>query len=311
METRSYNDFDEFSEDVTSFDGRILLNHPRTPEWTIRRIDLDGIHVQIASVGSGTIVEGESWDGYAIYLPLTVACRKIINGMDIDKHSMLMMGPRSDIYLSSVVEHDWCSIFVPIDVLTRAGNSLEMSLGGEKGACRLTRPNHQLVMQARSLVRDIQFAAATCSQFEHTLAATIAAAKAVKFVSLIVGETKIDEPHQKGRRRISRQEIIRRCNGLLEEREGEHISVRELTARAEVSERTLETVFKEFYGEVPSRYLQLRQLKQIHSALRAAEADKNTVTEILADHGEYEFGRFAGCYRSLYGELPSKTLIAD
>jgi AraC family ethanolamine operon transcriptional activator len=311
LETRSFDDFDEFAETVTSFDGRILLNNPSTPEWTSSHFDLGGIHIQIGLVGSGTIVEGESWDGYLIYLPLTVACRKIINGTDIDKHSILMMEPRSDICLSSAVEHNWCSIFVPIDVWTRAGNSLELSLDGEKGACRLTRPNRKLVMQGMSLVRDLQFAAATCPQFEYTPAATIAAAEAMKFVSLIFGERKIDKPHRKGRRRISRQEIIRRCNGLFEEREGDHISVRELTARAEVSERTLGTVFKEFYGEVPTRYLQLRQLKQIHSELRAAEADKKTVTEILADHGEYEFGRFAGYYRSLYGELPSKTLNAD
>jgi len=33
VESRSYNDFDEFAEDVSSFDGRILLNHPSKPKW--------------------------------------------------------------------------------------------------------------------------------------------------------------------------------------------------------------------------------------------------------------------------------------
>ena len=311
LETRTFDDFDEFAEAIGSFDGRILLNNPNTPEWTRSHFELGGIHIQIGVVGSGNIVEGTSWDGYMVYLPLTGACKKVLNGSEISKHSLLIFEPGSDICLTSAYEHSWCSIFVPTDVWTRAGNSLGLSLGGEKGACRLTRPNRQLVMQGMSLVRDLQFAAANCSQFESTPAATIAAAEAMEFVSLIVGEGKIHEPHQKGRRRISRQEIIRRCNGLFEERDGEHISVRELTARAEVSERTLETAFKELYGEVPTRYLQLRQLNQIHSALRAAEAYKKTVTEILADHGVHEFGRFAGHYRRLYGELPSKTLNAD
>jgi AraC family ethanolamine operon transcriptional activator len=105
-------------------------------------------------------------------------------------------------------------------------------------------------------------------------------------------------------------EIFRRCKELLDEQEGKHVQVRELTKIAGVSERTLEMVFKEFLGEVPRRYLQLMQLKRIHCALRAPNFDARTVTEILADHGEYEFGRFAGHYNRLYGELPSQTLKA-
>jgi AraC family ethanolamine operon transcriptional activator len=83
-----------------------------------------------------------------------------------------------------------------------------------------------------------------------------------------------------------------------------------LATAAGVSVRTLETAFKEYFDEVPSHYLQLRRIKQIHSALCAAKVGEKTVTEILADHGEWEFGRFAGNYRSLYGEFPSQTLQA-
>jgi len=308
VESRSYNDFDEFAEDVSSFDGRILLNHPSKPKWTISHIDLGEVHIQVGLLGSGNIVEGTSWDGYLVYLPLTGACRKILNGSEIDMHSLLLFEPGSDICLSSAFEHSWCSIFVPTDVWTRVSNPLILSLGGEKGACRVTRPNRQLAMQGRSLVRDIQFAAATCLQFESTPAATIAAERAMKFVSRVVGEKPIGEPHRGGRPRISRKEIFYRCKELLDEQEGKHVAVSDLTKIARVSERTLETAFKEYLGEVPRRYLQLRHLKQIRCALRASKVDERTVTEILADHGEYEFGRFAGRYHSQYGELPSQTL---
>jgi AraC family ethanolamine operon transcriptional activator len=311
VDTRSYTDFDEFAEEVTAFDGRILLNHPNKPKWTISHIDLCGVHIQSSLVGSGSIVEGVSWDGYVVYLPLSGACKKILNGTEIDKHSLLLFEPGSDFFLSSASEHIWCSIFVPIDVWTRAGNPLILSLGGEKGSCRVTRPNRQLAMQGRSLVRDIQFAASTCPQFESTPAATIAAEKAVKFVSRVVGEIPNGEPHRDGRPRISRIEIIRRCKELLDEQEGKPVSVSEMTKIARVSERTLETAFKEYFDEGPRRYMQLRHLKQIHCALRASHIDEKTVTEILTDHEEYEFGRFAGHYHRLYGELPSQTLRAS
>jgi transcriptional regulator GlxA family with amidase domain len=101
---------------------------------------------------------------------------------------------------------------------------------------------------------------------------------------------------QNGRLQISRQEIIRRCKSLMEEREGERISVAELTARADVSERTLETVFKDYFGVLPTRYLQLRNLRDIRCALRTAKYGERTVTEVLADHGEYQLGRCARRY---------------
>ena len=311
METRSFDDFDEFAEAVSSFDGRILLTHPSIPKWSISHLDLDGVHIQTGELGSGNIVEGQSWDGYMVYLPIPCAGKKILNGSEVSKDSLLIFEPCSEISLCSTSEHNWCSIFVPTDVWTRAGYPLKLSLGGEKGACRVTCPNRQLYMQGLSLVRDIQLAATTCPQFETTPAIRIAAAEAAKFVFRVAFESHIDEPAKMaGRPRISRQKIIRRCNRLLDRSEDRHVSVRDLTATAEVSERTLEMAFKQYFDEVPAHYLQLRRIKLIHSALRATKVGEKSVTEILADHGEWEFGRFAGNYYGLYGELPSQTLRA-
>jgi AraC family ethanolamine operon transcriptional activator len=170
------------------------------------------------------------------------------------------------------------------------------------------RLNPQLAGQVRSFIHDTESAALNCPKFEFTPAATDAAAEAVRLVSLIIWEGQSGRPERDGRPRISRQEIIRRCKGLLEEREGDHISIGEFAASANVSERTLQTAFKDYFGVGPTRYLQLRRLWQIRSALRTAQTDRKTVTEILVDCGEYEFGRFAARYRQLYGELPSQTL---
>ena len=311
METRSFRDFDEFAEAISSFDGRILVTHPSIPKWSISHLDLDGVHIQTGELGSGNIVEGQSWDGYMVYLPLSGAGKKILNGSEVSKDSLLIFEPCSEISLCSTSEHSWCSIFVPTDVWTRAGYPPKLSLGGEKGACQVTRPNRQLYMHGISLVRDIQLAATTCPQFETTLAMKIAAAEAAKFVFRVASESHIDKPAETtGRPRISRSRVIRRCNRLLDKSEDRHVSVGALTAAAGVSERTLEMAFKEYFDEVPSHYLKLRRVRLIHSALRAARVGEKSVTEILADHGEWEFGRFAGIYFGLYGELPSHTLQA-
>jgi AraC-like DNA-binding protein len=81
-----------------------------------------------------------------------------------------------------------------------------------------------------------------------------------------------------------------------------------LAAAASVSERTLRTAFKEYFGVGPVHYLQLRHLHRVHRAIKAADPEEVSVSQILVGQGEWAFGRFASRYRRLFGELPSDTL---
>jgi transcriptional regulator GlxA family with amidase domain len=95
---------------------------------------------------------------------------------------------------------------------------------------------------------------------------------------------------------------------LLEERGAKPVHVGEIAAAAEVSERTLQTAFNQYFGVGPARYMQLRQLHQIQRALRAADPQAVSVGDVLVQHGEWQFGRFASRYCRVFGELPSETL---
>jgi AraC family ethanolamine operon transcriptional activator len=117
-------------------------------------------------------------------------------------------------------------------------------------------------------------------------------------------------PENEGRPKLPRQEIIRCCKELLEQRNGKTVLVSDLAAAATVSERTLQTVFKEYFGVGPVRYLKLKQLHRIRRALQESDPAAVSVTDVLARHEEWQFGRFASRYRRLFGELPSETLRA-
>jgi AraC-like DNA-binding protein len=82
----------------------------------------------------------------------------------------------------------------------------------------------------------------------------------------------------------------------------------ELAAAVGVSYKTLRACCQEHLGMGPKRYLWLRRMHLARRALRRADPETTTVTEIATDHGFWELGRFSVAYRSLFGESPSTAL---
>ena len=111
-----------------------------------------------------------------------------------------------------------------------------------------------------------------------------------------------------GRPRFHRDEIIKACKQFVEQAGDLPIHITELAEGSGISERTLRTVFKEYYGISPIRYIQLRQLNLINQALKKANPENSSVTECLFKHGVWELGRFSKKYHKLFGEYPSQTL---
>ena len=309
MKYQYFQDFDAFASSVSDVDSTMMLQNPTRLSWSISHVYLPDIHVQLGRLGSGNIVEGQSWsNGYLFYLPLTDTCLYSANGTVLDKNSFMIMEPGCDFCISTKTEHDWCSIFVPTYKLACDNDLLEPSLGSEKMTCRVSRPNPQLADRFKKAMGPILTTASNNSEFESSTAATYAAAELLKVASLVVGQRQGSKSKQEGRPKLSREEIIRRSKDLLEERNGKSILVGELAAAAGVCERTLRTAFKEYFGVGPVRYLQLRQLNQVERALRVAAPEEVSVSSVLLQYGVWEFSRFASRYRRLFGELPSETL---
>ena len=86
------------------------------------------------------------------------------------------------------------------------------------------------------------------------------------------------------------------------------VYVSDLCSAIGVSDRTLQICCREHLGMGPRRYLWLRRMQHVRRALALADPTGATVTEIATAHGFWELGRFAGAYRSFYGESPSATL---
>lgn len=114
VQTRVFSDFDAFTDSVRGVDSTMMLQNPTRRSWVISHLDLPEIHLQLGRLGSGNIVEGQSWPpGYVLYLPLTEACPYKANGAILRPGSLMILEPGCEFSLSTQFGHDWCSIFVP------------------------------------------------------------------------------------------------------------------------------------------------------------------------------------------------------
>ena len=84
----------------------------------------------------------------------------------------------------------------------------------------------------------------------------------------------------------------------------------ELCAAVHVSQRTLRRAFASEFELSPTHFFRIWALGKAHSRLRGADAGRESVTRVALELGFTHLGRFAGSYRSVYGETPSKTLVS-
>ena len=109
-----------------------------------------------------------------------------------------------------------------------------------------------------------------------------------------------------GRARKPRSRILKRAWEYLHTELGPP-SVAKMAEYTNVSERTLRDIVSKECGITPRRLIILRQLSNINTALRHAESAE-TVSNIAARYGVWDWGELSRRYRSIYGELPSETL---
>jgi AraC-like DNA-binding protein len=81
-----------------------------------------------------------------------------------------------------------------------------------------------------------------------------------------------------------------------------------LCATIGVQERVLRVCCQVLLARTPLKYIRIRQLNQVRSAISKSNHETATVAGIAKSHGFLELGRFAGHYRALFGETPSATL---
>jgi transcriptional regulator GlxA family with amidase domain len=85
-------------------------------------------------------------------------------------------------------------------------------------------------------------------------------------------------------------------------------TVGELASKVHASVRTLEQGFRKHMDTSPMAYLRRTRLQRAHRDLQLADPSATTVRRTANLWGFQHLGRFAQCYRDVFGELPVETL---
>ena len=95
---------------------------------------------------------------------------------------------------------------------------------------------------------------------------------------------------------------------LVNSRAASNLHLVDLCTAGQISERTLNNLFRKEFGLTPKAYVKGQLLFRVHKDLWRASSSGNSVSEIANHWGFWHMGQFAADYRKMFGELPSETL---
>lgn len=114
------------------------------------------------------------------------------------------------------------------------------------------------------------------------------------------------QPHS--RRLVARQRQLRQVRDYVAAHAREPIHLDDLCAAVGLSRRSLEYLFRDFFGLSPIAFLRNQRLTVCHRALLKAIPEPGVVKQAALDSGFWHFGHFTSDYKALFGETPSETL---
>ena len=308
MQVLTVPDFEQMAAAIQGADGRYLLTGREVGGWTVRTGMAGRVTIQVGEEGGANYYEGAALkDAICLSLPLGDPQLMSVNGHDVDAASLPLVRPNGWVLVRAKAANRSALVVLPVDLFhgTERFDSGDIALLQNLSGVLAVDPRRVALLR-QTIER---FAA-----IETPLSASAQRVAEDEFVGRVLAAVQsrtVLSDSGRGRPWVSREHVLRKVRDLIASTEKEVLSIDDLCRAGGVSERTLRTVFQETYGLGPHRYLMHRRLHLVRSALRAADRSRDTVARIAADFGFWELGRFAQDYKALFGELPSRTLLAN
>jgi AraC-like DNA-binding protein len=304
---RTFTDPDEYAGSIRQ--GTVELTITERGNFTAKltRINLHRLWMQRFSESLPRISHVAGWGGRAVFVfRAQFGPRLLRSGIELAPNSILRHSEGESYYHRSCGVASYASMSLPVADMASAGAAIA-------GIDLTPPPMASLVTASPSAMAKLQRLHAAVGDLAEKNPELIAHPEVARGLEQALIEAlvrcldngAVDEDRAALRRHTL---ILRRFHQLVEKNADQPIYITELCKAIGVSDRTLRVCCEEQLGINPKRYLTLRRMHLARRALRDGAPAATTVTEIATQFGFWQFGRFAGEYKSLFGETPSATL---
>jgi AraC-like DNA-binding protein len=300
MTRLTFTDYDAFAEAVRDVSVTFRPSAMEVPRWTLQYETVGPISVQQGFEGGGTIAEGATRsDGWTFFQQSHPGHA---NGQVLSPLEVLAAPPGNEFCLTCKPSHEWISVFIPDSLLFPTTPALAFA---PRARPQLLKPPPQVIRRFTSLVH--RFLSTTESRPQVLDCPAAVESYGDQLVSA-ARELFARSGHSESRHFLRWHRLTKSTSALAMSRPDQSLSISELARQVGVPERTLRTAFQKSFGLSPQEYLRIQRLYQARRLLRASCQDQTSVTQVAFALGFWDVGRFAGAYRTLFGERPSETL---
>jgi AraC-like DNA-binding protein len=304
---RNFTDPDDYAATIRQARVELTVTGRGHFAAQLIRIDLHRLWMQRFSESLPRIVHGTGLGGRAVITFRTNSGSSVsCNGVNLLPTNVIRC-------MESGGSHQYSSGATALGSMSLALEDMAF-VGSPIAGCDLAPPRDtQIVTPSRSAIAKLKRLHAAAGHLAENAPEVIAHPEASRGLEHALIEAMVScltaADTGEERAALRRHELImRRFHTMIEEHPEEPLYIPEICKAIGIAERTLRTCCKEHLGVSPKHYLLTRRMQLARRDLRRADATATTVTQVASRYGFWQFGDFAGAYKSLFGELPSTTL---
>jgi AraC family transcriptional regulator, ethanolamine operon transcriptional activator len=257
----------------------------------------------------GIRAQGQFPSGHVFLLVcLDVPARAQILGREVTRDSVVAFGPGTIVDNLYGAGMNWAGLSIPLAVFAHAvrnGSALD-AVG--TGTTIIQQPKPAAIAALRAVLASVtDFAHCQPERFDDTRWRS-SAERNLLDAYFAAFDAPIDthrRPHVTAPSHAGT--LVHKLDTYLDTVNG-LVSVAELCRVAHTPRRTLERAYRQTLNLGPAEYVRRRALNAVRRELLQAARPTGSITETAMRHGFWHLGRFAGYYRTLFGESPSVTI---
>ncbi len=304
MHQRIFTEFDAYEDTIQHADVQMTPRRRDQSRWVVGAMSVGGLHLQWGIAGGSMVTTGEiSPGGHALFVPLNRCTVNVVNGQRLDDGSLMVAASGSEFCIRADGWNEWFSLFVPQPA---AADEERSSANRRPPECRVAQVGRQRLNRIRRVIKSL-VGSPIGDEETHPAESRFGVRALHELAACSIPMRQRTSERGRGRPMVDRREILQMMEDPISG-SAKPPCVSELASSAAVSERTLRRAFHKWIGTSPARYARLRRFHVLRDALLAADPAATNVSSVLASFGILDFGRFAGAYRALFGELPSQTI---